>query len=84
MTVPSMQVMVGFQSTTGFGTPFQLNDAFFGVLDTTGRGTLGGVTMVDLTSLVESVNINRGRSRQLDQFNSGSATIAFNNDSQIP
>jgi hypothetical protein len=78
-----MQVLVGFQSTTGFGTPFLLNDAFYGVLNTTGRGTLGGVTMVDLTSLVESVNITRGRSRQLDQFNAGTATIAFDNSSQI-
>lgn len=75
--------MVGFQSTTGFGTPFLLNDAFYGVLDTAGRGTLGGVTMVDLTSIVESVNITRGRSRQLDQFNAGTATIAFDNSSQI-
>jgi hypothetical protein len=83
MTVPVMQVMVGFQSTTGFGTPFQLNDSFYGVLDTAGRGTLGGVTMVDLTSIVESVNITRGRSRQLDQFNSGTATIAFNNQTEI-
>ena len=83
MTVPTMQVMVGFQSTTGFGTPFQLNDSFYGVLNTAGRGTLGGTTMVDLTSLVEAVNITRGRNRQLDQFNSGTATIAFNNDSQI-
>ena len=83
MTVPVMQVMVGFQSTTGFGTPFQLNDSFYGVLDTAGRGTLGGITMVDLTSIVESVNINRSRSRQLDQFNAGTATIAFNNDTQI-
>jgi hypothetical protein len=78
-----MQVLVGFQSTTGFGTPFQLNDAFYGVLDTAGRGTLGGVTFVDLTSLVENVNINRGRSRQLDQFNAGTATIAFDNASQV-
>lgn len=78
-----MQVLVGFQSTTGFGTPFQLNDAFYGVLDTAGRGTLGGVTFVDLTSLVENVSITRGRSRQLDQFNAGTAVIAFNNDSQI-
>lgn len=78
-----MQVMVGFQSTTGFGTPFLLNDAFYGVLNTAGRGTLGGVTMVDLTSIVESVNITRGRSRQLDQFNAGTATIAFDNSSQI-
>jgi hypothetical protein len=78
-----MQVMVGFQSTTGFGSPFLLNDAFYGVLNTAGRGTLGGVTMVDLTSIVESVNITRGRSRQLDQFNAGTATIAFDNASQI-
>jgi hypothetical protein len=83
MSTPIIQVMVGFQSTTGFGTPFQLDDAFYGVLDTAGRGTLGGVTMVDLTSLVESVNITRGRSRQLDQFNAGTATIAFDNESQI-
>ena len=83
MSTPTMQVMVGFQSTTGFGTPFLLNDAFYGVLNTAGRGTLGGVTMVDLTSIVESVNITRGRSRQLDQFNAGTATIAFDNASQI-
>lgn len=83
MSVPVMQVLVGFQSTTGFGTPFQLNDAFYGVLNTAGRGTLGGVTFVDLTSLVENVSITRGRSRQLDQFNAGTAVIAFNNDSQI-
>jgi hypothetical protein len=78
-----MQVLVGFQSTTGFGTPFQLNDAFYGVLDTAGRGTLGGVTFVDLTSLVENVSITRGRSRQLDQFNAGTAVIAFDNASQV-
>jgi hypothetical protein len=78
-----MQVLVGFQSTTGFGTPFMLDDAFYGVLDTAGRGTLGGVTFVDLTSLVENVSITRGRSRQLDQFNAGTAVIAFDNASQV-
>jgi len=83
MSTPTMQVLVGFQSTTGFGTPFMLNDSFYGVLNTTGRGTLGGLTFVDLTSLVESVNITRGRSRQLDQFNAGTATIAFDNSSQV-
>ena len=83
MSVPTMQVLVGFQSTTGFGTPFMLDDAFYGVLDTTGRGTLGGLTFVDLTSLVENVSITRGRSRQLDQFNAGTAVIAFDNASQV-
>jgi hypothetical protein len=83
MTVPTYQVLVGFQSTTGFGTPFQLNDAFYGVLDTAGRGTLGGTTFVDLTSIVMSINIRRGRNRQLDQFNAGTAQVVFNNNTRI-
>ena len=83
MTVPTYQVLVGFQSTTGFGTPFQLDDAFYGVLNTAGRGTLGGTTFVDLTSIVLSVNIKRGRNRQLDQFNAGTAQVVFNNNSRI-
>ena len=80
MSMPTMQVLVGFQTTTGFGQPFQLNDAVYGLLNT---GTLGGLAFADLTSLVESVNITRGRSRQLDQFNAGTATIAFDNATRI-
>ena len=83
MTAPLMQVLVGFQTTTGFGTPFLLNDAFSGVLDTAGRGTLGGLQYADLTDLVESVNITRGRNRQLNQFNAGTATVSFYNATRI-
>ena len=61
MSTPVIQVLVGFQTTTGFGNPFQLNDPVYGVLDTS---TLGGLAFADLTSLVESVNISRGRNRQ--------------------
>jgi hypothetical protein len=80
VSAPTIQVLVGFQTTTGFGQPFQLNDAVYGLLNT---GTLGGLAYADLTSLVESVNITRGRSRQLDQFNAGTATVSFNNSSRI-
>ena len=80
MSAPTIQVLVGFQTTTGFGQPFQLDDAVYGLLNT---GTLGGLAYADLTSLVESVNITRGRSRQLDQFNAGTATVTFNNASRI-
>ena len=80
MSAPTIQVLVGFQTTTGFGQPFQLDDAVYGLLNT---GTLGGLAYADLTSLVESVNITRGRSRQLDQFNAGTATVTFNNSSRI-
>jgi hypothetical protein len=83
MTVPAIQVLVGFQTTTGFGNPFQLDDAFYGVLDTAGRGTLGGIAYADLTSYVMSVNIKRGRQRQLDQFNAGTAQVMFNNNTRI-
>jgi len=80
MTVPTYQVLVGFQTTTGFGQPFQLDDAVYGKLDT---GTLGGLAYADLTSLVLSVNIRRGRNRQLDQFNAGTAQVVFNNNTRI-
>jgi len=80
MAVPTYQVLVGFQTTTGFGQPFQLNDAVYGLLDT---GTLGGLAYADLTSIVLSVNIRRGRNRQLDQFNAGTAQVVFNNNSRI-
>jgi hypothetical protein len=80
MTTPVMQVLVGFQTTTGFGTPFQLNDSVFGVLDTS---TLGGLAFADLTHLVESVNITRGRNRELTQFNAGTANVAFDNVTRV-
>jgi hypothetical protein len=80
MSAPVIQVLVGFQTTTGFGNPFQLDDPVFGVLDTS---TLGGLQFADLTSLVLSVNVTRGRNRQLDQFNSGTATVTFDNSSRI-
>ena len=80
MSVPTYQVLVGFQTTTGFGTPFQLDDAVYGLLDT---GTLGGLAYADLTSLVLSVNIRRGRNRQLDQFNAGTAQVVFNNSTRV-
>jgi len=41
-------------------------------------GKLTG-TMTDVTAYVRSITITRGRSRELDKFNTGTASIAFNN-----
>jgi hypothetical protein len=79
MSQPIIQVLVGFQTTANFGQPFQLDDAVYGKLDT---GTLGGIQFADLTTMVQSVNINRGRSRQLQEFNAGTATVSFWNKSR--
>ena len=79
MSQPILQVLVGFQTTANFGQPFQLDDAVYGKLNT---GTLGGIQFADLTTMVQSVNINRGRSRQLQEFNTGTATVSFWNKSR--
>lgn len=80
MSTPTIQVLIGFQTSSGFGNPFQLDNATYGKLDT---GTLGGIAFADLTQYVEAVNITRGRNRQLDQFNAGTATITFDNSTRI-
>jgi hypothetical protein len=82
MTVPVTTVSVGFPTTTGFGNALQLDGLNIArnQLDT---GILGGTAFADLTYLVESVTITRGRNRQLDQFNAGTATVVFNNSSRI-
>ena len=82
MAAPTIQVLVGFQTTTGFGKAMVLDGANI-AQNQLGTGTLGGLQYADLTNIVESVNINRGRSRQLDQFNAGTATVTFNNASRI-
>jgi hypothetical protein len=62
------------QTTANFGTPFQLDNPIFGELDT---GTLGGVQLVDVTDQGESITITRGRNRETEQFNAGTATVVL-------
>jgi hypothetical protein len=80
MSAPTVQVLVGFQTTTGFATPFLLDDDPYGKLDT---GTLGGYQLVDMTSQVLSVSITRGRNRELEQFNAGTASIRFKDPNRV-
>lgn len=80
MTTPTIRVEIGFQQSLGFSTPFVLNNATYGVLDT---GTLGGIEFEDVTQYVQNITINRGRNRQLDQFNAGTATVTLWNESRI-
>jgi len=82
MTVPTTTVSVGFPTTTGFGNALQI-DGLNVARNQLGTGILGGIAFADLTSLVESVTITRGRNRQLDQFNAGTATVVFNNSTRV-
>ena len=86
MSAPTLQVLVGFETTSNFGTPFQLDSTTvpgavsYGLLDT---GTLGGFQMVDLTSMIRSVSITRGRNREMEQFVGGTAQLQIYDPTRI-
>jgi len=80
MSQPYVEVLVDFDIIDFSDGPLQLDDPILGLLDT---GKLASSSQVNLTSLVKSVSVNRGRSRQLDQFNAGSAVVVFDNSTRI-
>lgn len=82
MSQPVQKVEIGFDLTeTGTGPFFRLDDPIQGVLDNT-EWLLGGTLFYDVTNLVQSVAIQRGKNRQLDQYDQGLANIVFNNNSR--
>ena len=76
--VESTNFVVEIELTT---TPFlqtsalTLDSATTGLLNT---NTLGARQYYDVTQYVKEINISRGRSRQLDSFNAGTASVVFN------
>ena len=73
MAAPTLRVRFGFVPNV-----FTLDDAIRGTLSTS--NVLGGtVTLTDVSSFVQSVSINRGRSRDLNSFSSGSCIINLEN-----
>ena len=80
MAVPTPLVEIGFDLTdTGRGPFFVLDDTTKGVLDNT-EWLLGGTLFYDVTDKVKSISIQRGKNRQLDQFDQGLANVVFNNN----
>ena len=80
MTVPSVQVLIGFAATGTLGTFFTLDDPTKGALNNTSY-TLADTVFVDVTSYVSGqISITRGRSRQTDQFQAGTASFTLRNE----
>ena len=81
MSAPTTTVEVGFD-LSGLGGPFfTLDDSAQGVLDNT-EYILGGTLFYDVTDTVRSVSTRRGKSRELDRFPAGLATVQFNNNNR--
>jgi hypothetical protein len=72
------KVEVGFDLTSAGGPFLTLDDPVSGQLDNT-DWVLGGSYLVDVTDSVMSYNINRGKSRELDRYQTGTASVVFDN-----
>lgn len=81
MTNP-FKVEFGFDSSTGgFGNTFVLDDPVRGQLDNPDY-VLGGVLFVDVSNYVKDIQIQRGKSRDLDRYTAGRCAIALDNRSR--
>ena len=79
MSLVDVKVELGFNvAGPGIGA-FQLDSDTDGVL---GVSALSDLVFFDVSSYVMRLSTQRGRSRQLDYFNAGSATIVFDNRSR--
>ena len=77
--MPNPKVEIAFDlSANGLGDFFTLDDTTKGVLDGTAY-KLAGDILQDVTSYTRDISIRRGRSRQLDRFTAGAATITLDN-----
>lgn len=80
MAIPNSKVFVQFDLEASGAAFFTLDDSVQGVLD--GIYGLGGDVLVDVTEQVAKITIDRGKSRELDRFNAGQATVTFHNDNR--
>ena len=75
----AVKVEIGFEVTSNpIGPFFRLDDPVAGVLNNT-EYTLAGTIFYDITEYAEAIAIRRGKSRLLDKFEAGSASVTFNN-----
>lgn len=74
-----MKVEIGFDlAPNGVGNWFTLDDPVKGVLDNT-TYKLSGEVLVDVSDVTRSVSVNRGRSRTLERFTAGVASVVLDN-----
>ena len=78
MAVPTLSVQLSLDASSYGNTFFTLDSATRGVLDNT-TYTLGGEFYVDVTSYAQSISTTRGRSRELDRYATGQASVTFQN-----
>lgn len=84
MTAPAVSVQIGFDATASLGNNFVLDSGPV----TTGKGalnnstyTLAGTVFVDVTQWCSGqIRTNRGRSREIDQYQAGTLQFTLRNE----
>lgn len=77
------KVEIGFTASGASAPFFTLGDDTLGILGGTEGLLGGGEILVDVTEYLISFSINRGKSRELDRYQSGQATVNFQNDQRV-
>jgi len=77
------KVEIGFEKLTSLGNFFTLDDATKGKLNNTTYVLGGGGFFYDVTQYVKSISTDRGKSRELDRYTAGQATVVFDNTRRI-
>ena len=78
MTTPVKKVEVGFDLTSSGGPFLILDDPVSGRLDDP-DWVLAGTFYYDVTDRVRSYSIGRGKSRELDRYQTGTSSVVFDN-----
>ena len=78
MALPTEKVELGFDAS-GPGNYFTLDDSVKGVLDNIDYVLAGGTNFYDVSAYVQSISVNRGKSRDLDRYNAGQVSVTFDN-----
>lgn len=79
----SVKVEVGFTADGQGGPFFTLDDPVLGVLDDPSVFLGGGEVFVDVTQYFQNYQIVRGKSRELDRYQAGQASVAFENNGRV-
>lgn len=79
----TVKIELGF-TADGQGAPFfTLDDPTLGVLDSDAGVLGGGEIFVDISSYFITYNTTRGKSRELDRYQAGQASVTFQNNQRV-
>ena len=79
----SVKIELGFTADGQGGPFFTLDDPVLGKLDDPNVFLGGGEVFVDVSAYFQTFGIQRGKSRELDKYQAGQASVSFDNQSRV-